>query len=167
MAKRTTTVARRAPVTDQTSHKAITKTKLQRLLSRCASFKETMDEARGEMGEMIGEAVENDNLHKGAFAWLRKLGKMTPAKRNEQLFQFHVYCDSLGWPDKDLPLGDRAEAPAASEAGEKIDTAAAGASGDGVSEAAPGGDEDVRPRFLRSGGVAPAPPAPGGEDVVH
>lgn len=142
MAKRTTTAA--APATPSSVHQAMTKGKLEKLLSKCTASATVIRDETSSMGGLISDAVENDHCHKGAFSWVRGLKKMDPAKRNEHLFHFHAYCDHLGWPEKELELTDREPVPAA-------------ASGSNGAEAAVTAEEDLRPRFLRTGSAsAPA-----------
>ena len=148
-----------ALATDQTITQAMPKKAFVALLARIAASKSVVEEEQRSVRELKGDAPD---LHRGALGWIVRLKNMTPAKRNEQLFHFHAYCEHLGWPEKGLDLGDRepSGAPAQDLAEEGKSLAAemsdAVAADQGIWNEFD--REDVRPRFLRTGGAAPSDP---------
>jgi hypothetical protein len=141
------TIARRAkhsePASDQTIAKAMPRKEFVALLTRIMSSKKVVSDEQRSVRELKGDAAD---LHRGALGWMVRLKSMTPAKRNEQLFHFHAYCDHLGWPEKGLDLGDR------EPAGQVVNI-------EPLPDAMRNDDDrDVRPRFLRLGGSDAAPP---------
>ena len=157
MAKRKSTQPS-GPATDQSISRAMPKKEFTALLARIMASKGVVAKEQKSVRELKGDAVD---LHRGALSWMVRLKSMTPAKRNEQLFHFHAYCDYLGWPEKGLDLGDRE--PARDPADEVIeaDKSLAEEMSDAIAadQAAENefNSEDLRPRFLRTGGVAPGP----------
>ncbi len=126
MPKKTTETP--AAAGSQSSSIAIKQTEYDKLVGKVANANSTMDTARERKSELIADAVENNNLHKTAFAWVMKLRKMDPVKRNELLFHFEVMCDYEKFAREDL-LDDRA-----AESGD---------------EGEPDEAKDLRPRHLR------------------
>src|SRR6516164_4884873 len=152
------TIARRAkhsePASDQTIAKAMPRKEFVALLTRIMSSKKVVSDEQRSVRELKGDAAD---LHRGALGWMVRLKSMTPAKRNEQLFHFHAYCDHLGWPEKGLDLGDRepvTPVQALAEEGRQLAEEMYPETGH---ERDPDGGDDLRPRFLRTGGVAPGP----------
>lgn len=84
----------------------ISKSKFDKLVTRIGPETRKSDEARSAIGGMVAAAVENDNLHKAAFATFRRLKRMDDAKRSEFLFHFDRYRD-YGDFDRDDLLEDR------------------------------------------------------------
>jgi hypothetical protein len=123
------------PVADQTVHEAIKPQKLKDLIAKVANASKTASDANQRKGELIQTAVDNDKLHKTAFAWLMKLRKMDPVAREELRFHFEVYCEREWGKNQDL-LRTTGEQP------------------EETSEA----DEDLRPRHLRQPGASAAAP---------
>lgn len=111
------------PEGSQSSSVAIKPSEYSKLRDKVANANDAMDKGRERKSELIADAVENNNLHKTAFAWAMKLRKMDPVKRNELLFHFDVYCDYEKFAREDL-----------------LDDRAAGT---------PEGEEDLRPRHLK------------------
>lgn len=85
----------------------ISKTKFDKLVTRIGPETRKSDEARSAIGGIVAAAVENDNLHKAAFATFRRLKKMDDVKRTEYLFHFDQYREYGGF-DRDDLLPDRA-----------------------------------------------------------
>ncbi len=122
---------------DQTSSVAIKKTDYDALATKVAGANATMDKGREHKSELIANAVTGQNLHKGAFAWVMKLRKMDPVKRNEYLFHFDVMCGYETFAREDL-LEDR---KTADEDGDDIPDP-------------PDDQVDLRPRHLRQPGAS-------------
>jgi hypothetical protein len=85
--------------------------KLMTLLKRQARQAENVQEISGAMGEDVKKHAENHHLHKAAFAWIKKLHKMTPEKVREHLYHFDHMADAAGIRKKAasapmLPLED-------------------------------------------------------------
>jgi hypothetical protein len=167
MAKRTRGKTRTAraekPAISSNTSTAITKTKYVSVMTKAIASENVAASEKLSLMGIVDKAAENDHLHKGAFAWAKRLRKMTAAKRAEHLFHFHVYCRYEGWPDEALPLGDR---DPAEEQAEQDAMYSAGEIEPIPAEAIPRGprammadNDDPRPRFLRTGGVDPNPPA--------
>jgi hypothetical protein len=136
MPKKTET-ADKPKADDQTSSVAINKGEYDTLVGKVANANTAMDNARTRKSELIADAVSGKNLHKGAFAWVMKLRKMDPVKRNEYLFHFDVMCGYEKFAREDL-LDDR-KAPADE--------------GDDIPDP-PDDQEDLRPRHLRQPGAS-------------
>lgn len=100
--------------TDGRSFVGMTKSKLKSLLARLRTKQAEMDESRGEMGSMVLGAVDKAHCHKGALAWVRRLDKMDPVKRDEWLFHFQLYCRHLDYMTSDLFRDATVEAEGAS-----------------------------------------------------
>jgi len=153
MARRKSTTDAKPATTDQTISQAMPKKEFTALLARIMASKKVVAGEQKSVRELKGDAAD---LHRGALSWIVRLKTMTPAKRNEQLFHFYSYCDHLGWPEKGLDLGDREPVTVEQELAEE---------GQGAGEMHPyteppteldsRGEDDLRPRFLRTGGVAP------------
>ena len=127
------------PKADQSSSVAILKTHYETLVGKVASTNDSMDTARQRKSELVANAVENQKLHKGAFAWVMRLRKMDPVKRNEFLFHFDVYCDYEQFGREDL-LPDRGDLD--------VNGVERGIDEDG--------EEDLRPTHLRQPGASAA-----------
>lgn len=82
--------------------RVISKTKLKSLLASARSTKADIDEIVGTHRAQIARAVEEDNLHKGAFAWIKRLDRLEPEKLAEWLDCFEHMLDISG-------IGDRAK----------------------------------------------------------
>ena len=121
------------PKADKSSSAAIVFSYYSDLRDKVSNANDTMDKGRERKSELIANAVENKKLHKGAFAWVMRLRKMDPVKRNEFLFHFDVYCDYEKFAREDL-LPDRAEPEPEAE----VDDDA----------------KDLRPRHLRQPGAS-------------
>jgi hypothetical protein len=161
MAKRTRgntrTPRAEKPATSTNTSTAITKTKYDSVMAKAVASEHVQASEKLSLMGIVDKAAENDHLHKGAFAWAKRLRKMTAAKRAEHLFHFHVYCRYEGWPDEALPLGDRD--PAEEQAEEDAADDEHVATSHPLSTYPAVDDDDPRPRFLRTGGVDPNPPA--------
>ena len=99
--------------------KSITQKKLKQLLASARSTKADVDEIVGTHREQIAEAVEKNNLHKGAFAMVKRLDRLEPGKLADWIDYLEHYLDISGLYDKAataprLPVGDGAS----EEAGE-------------------------------------------------
>jgi hypothetical protein len=116
---------------DQTTARAISESNLNKLLTGCKPYENSLADARTNLGNLIKEYVQIKNAHAGVIALVRKLDRMDPVKRNEFLFHFDVCREHRGW-ERVEDLFDRGEDAAEAEA-----------------------EEDLRPRYLRTGGVAP------------
>ena len=152
MAKRKSTQPSE-PATDRSITRAMPKKEFTALLARIMASKKVVAGEQKSVRELKGDAAD---LHRGALSWIVRLKTMTPAKRNELLFHFHSYCDYLGWPEKGLDLGDREPVTTEQEVAEEGRSA-----GEMYPDAEPPteldsrGEDDLRPRFLRTGGVVP------------
>ena len=123
------------PRESQSSSVAIKKSVYESLRDKVANANDAMDKGRTRKSELIADAVENQHLHKTAFAWVMKLRKMDPVKRNELLFHFDTMVGYENFTREDL-LPDRA-APDSDDADDE----------DG---------RDLRPRHLRQPGASAA-----------
>ena len=95
---------------DRVVSRSISKANLEKLLKMVSTCQADMDEAKSTMGGCVNSAVESQHLHKGAFAFVRKLVKMDQAKRTELLFHLDTYRKYLGFDDtSDLLRGDAGE----------------------------------------------------------
>lgn len=104
---------------------------LEGLISKGKTTKDKVATLNGTYGETISDAVENHNLHAGAFKTVAKLQRMDPVKLNAWLTHFDDYRDKLKIDDLaavDLPKQEMtAEEKAAWDAAE----AAKGGAGSG------------------------------------
>lgn len=75
--------------------------KLKQLLKTANESHKNMQEISGTLGQQIADAVENNHLHKKAFATLRSMDRMTPQKLADFWDTLQYYVDISG-------LGDRA-----------------------------------------------------------
>jgi hypothetical protein len=127
--------AEQIPAPDVSSSVAIKRGDYDDLVAKVANANNTMDAARERKSELIANAVTGKNLHKGAFAWIMRLRKMDPVKRNEFLFHFDVMCDYEKFAREDL-LPDRAD----------VNGVKRGTDEDG--------EPDLRPSYLRQPGAS-------------
>lgn len=74
----------------------ISQKKLKTLLAECRSAYKDTREINGELGAKIKDAIENENLHKKAFATIRSLDRMEPEKLADFLDMFEYYLDISG-----------------------------------------------------------------------
>lgn len=123
---------------DQKTAKGITKKDLESLLRYVTAQQSDVSTAAGNIGDRIQNDAEKKNLHRGAFAVIRKLHKWAkdnPAKVAEWLFHFdlmreHLELDKAAGEDM---LPDRKK-------GAKADKGKNGSAD----------DKDGRPRHLRT-----------------
>jgi hypothetical protein len=90
--------AKPSEVTEQIGQK-----KLKALLKAATEAYKEGREIAGTIGQKIGEAVENDRLHRKAFSVLRGMDRMTPEKLADFWDTLQFYVDASG-------LGERAKA---------------------------------------------------------
>lgn len=133
-----TSVEEPKPGTADDSSVAIKRKSYDDLVGKVANANGTMDTARQRKSELIADAVSNQNLHKTAFAWVMKLRKMDPVKRNELLFHFDVYCEFEKFAREDL-LQDRGGEPDVNGVKRGVDE---------------DGEPDLRPTHLRQPGAS-------------
>lgn len=138
MAKKTETATEQKGAQD--SSVAIKRIDYDKLVEKVVNANGTMDTARQRKSELIADAVTGQNLHKGAFAWVVKLRKMDPVKRNELLFHFDVMCEYEKFAREDL-LPDRG-------GGDDVNGVKRGTDEDG--------EPDMRPTHLRRDGASAA-----------
>lgn len=98
--------------------KSISKPKLLKLLASARQTKADVDEIVGTHREQIADAVEKHNLHKGAFAMVKRLDRLEPGKLADWLDYLDHYLDISGLRDKAataprLAMGDGAGEEAA------------------------------------------------------
>ena len=94
----------------------ISKEDFIKLLKKCKSAESAVAEASGNLGDLIGAAVENKNLHKKAFGLARQCTRMDPVKLYAFLQAFDAYRE---YTDLDKMAGeslDLEEEQAAAEA---------------------------------------------------
>jgi hypothetical protein len=157
------------PGDDQATTRGIGKTAYLRLLGKCRSAQTRMDEEKASLGGMISDAVEGQALHKGAFAWARKIDKMfrnDSAKAIEFLYQFDVMRGHSEWDKQADMLPDRHRDQAVGE-----EATGEPEPHDSPSELVENGaetlrglkpldpEQDIRPRHLRTGSSDPDPNA--------
>lgn len=70
--------------------------KLKRLMADARSAYKDSREIAGELGQKIANAVEHDNLHKKAFAFVRMADRMEPEKLADFLDAVDYYRDVSG-----------------------------------------------------------------------
>lgn len=70
--------------------------KLKSLMAEGRKATQDTREIAGTLGQQIKDAVENDHLHKGAFAVIRKLDRMEPEKLADFLDTLDYYRDISG-----------------------------------------------------------------------
>jgi hypothetical protein len=80
------------------------------LLIELREIETRKDRIVGSLRERIGDAVKNDHLHKGVFAWIRKLDKMEAEDLVVWLDTLEAYLDGSGLMDRaetvqELPMG--------------------------------------------------------------
>lgn len=139
------------------------------LARRCSQAQEQISEYSGSMGELIREAAEKKNLHKGAFSLWRKLHTMYKKKGGASLAEFLAHFDYY----RSLPVQiGRRDYPSlddgAKEQGDMVGHNPGGEGGEEqggeAGETAPGtpsGETDQRPRFkVHDGGTNGAAAAP-------
>ena len=110
-------------MSDKTVDRVISEKKFNSLLNRFQEGKKRVRSLSGDLGTEVKEAVERDNLHKGAFALFARLDGMDELKRNDFLRAFDIYRDRAE-ADKGRWNGtgdivDRAQQQADKEAEEK------------------------------------------------
>ena len=69
---------------------------LRSLLKEGRKMQSDVAELRGEHGASIKNAVENQNLHKGAFAILKRLDKLEAEKAADLWDHLRAYMDVVG-----------------------------------------------------------------------
>ena len=74
--------------------------KLRQLLKEAKSASQDAHEITSSLGGKIASAVENDHLHKKAFATLRMLDKMTPEKLADYWDTLLYYMDISGLDER-------------------------------------------------------------------
>lgn len=92
--------------------------RLMTLLKRQRRQSEEVKEISGAMGDDVKKHADDHHLHKQAFAWIKKLDKMTAEKCREHLYHFNHMLQATGIQKKAdsaplLPLEDDKPAPAA------------------------------------------------------
>jgi hypothetical protein len=70
--------------------------KLKDLLAAVRGHQADMDSVRGDIGQLIGDAVEKNGLDKKVFALIRKLDKMEPARLHDFMETFDDYFVKSG-----------------------------------------------------------------------
>lgn len=85
--------------------------KLKALLSAHRTATENMNEIKDALGGQMTDATENHHVEKTAFAWLKKLDKLSPEKGNDIVTHFLYYLDASGMRARfeaaqRLPLND-------------------------------------------------------------
>lgn len=70
---------------------------LKALLKKDGSFRDDISELTGQLREEIGNAVNNHNLDKDAFALLKRFAKMKPEKRAILWREFVAYMKICGF----------------------------------------------------------------------
>lgn len=96
--------------------KSITQKKLKQLVASANQMKDDVDELVGTHREQIAEAVEKNNLHKGAFAdakRMSRIGRKNPGKLADHFDYRDHYEDLLGLRElaataPRLPVGEGA-----------------------------------------------------------
>ncbi len=100
---------------------------LKSLISSGAKADEQIAEIRGGYGAEVKKGTENQNVHKGALAWLRKLSKMSTSRAAEQLLHFEHGLEVIGLREKlDAQLKLFADSEGAGEDGEDGESASEG-----------------------------------------
>lgn len=74
----------------------INQKKLRSLMADCRSAYKDAREINGELGAKIKDAIENENLHKKAFAIVRTLDRMEAEKLADTLEMVDYYLDISG-----------------------------------------------------------------------
>lgn len=69
---------------------------LSELRRKVGGLQGAMDEARGEMGAMLKDAAEKQNVNKKAFKWVSQILNMDDEKRDAFLSHFDHYRQELG-----------------------------------------------------------------------
>lgn len=90
--------AKTAPAEKTETQRAgqISQRKLKILMSDCRKAYKDSREIAGELGNKIRDAVENENLHKKAFAVIRSADRMEPEKLAEFFDCLDYYRDISG-----------------------------------------------------------------------
>jgi hypothetical protein len=154
---------------DRTTVKAITPTHFNALHARVRSAQHVIQDERNSMGALIKTAIAEQHLDGVAYAIYRRLDKIEAAKRSIIWFHLHVYAERAGWDsqgelfDVDIAesLVERPPEPGGGPgiSGAELDAHMAKAE-------AEADNPDVRPRFLREGGIAPEHPESQSEDEL-
>jgi hypothetical protein len=125
------------------TERVVSPTQLVALLKESRSVKAEVGEITGSFGDRVKSAVENANLHSGAFKLTAKLHAMEEQKREAFLRHFGVYVDICR--EKGLfgaqHVGDLDEM-ARRESTHDDDDGEGGADGGGGGEAPNGGGDD-------------------------
>jgi hypothetical protein len=82
---------------DDKSLQAMTAKDLTVLFKKIRQARSDLDSARGTIGQLVTDAVENKHGHKGAIGVLQRLDKMSDAKREEMVFHLMAGIKSLKW----------------------------------------------------------------------
>ena len=80
--------------------KQITGAKLKKLVKAKENARKQTSEINGDIGDMIADAIEKDNLDKVAFAMATRLDRMSPEKLWVTLPALLYYIDELGLKEK-------------------------------------------------------------------
>lgn len=78
------------------AEKIVNKRQFAALVKAADQSKTKVASINGEIGERIKQAVENGNLHAGAFKSIVKLYRADPEKRDAYLRAFDMYRDMAG-----------------------------------------------------------------------
>lgn len=114
-------------MTETSNDRVIGQKPFRKLVESFGHRKSKIQSLSGELGETIRIAVDNQNLHRGAFALIARLDKMDEMKRNDFLRSFALYRDYMesdgGTWSATPDMVDQAEAPATGPTDdEKVET---------------------------------------------
>lgn len=124
--------------------KMIGKGALRDLLDKCSAPASKMDTLRGQIGGHIAAAVNDFNLHKKMFGWIRWLDKADDLKRAEALYHFDLMRDHVGLDQKSTADMFRKQQAVAAKEAEKAAKA----------EAKNGKDDTGASADMKSGAVS-------------
>jgi hypothetical protein len=107
-----------APAKPSEVKEMISQTKLMNLLKAGRTAKKDVAEINGRFGEAVANAVENHNLERKSFGWIRQLDAMEPEKIADVLDNFEYYLDVSGIQKRreSVMRMDLKEKPAADDA---------------------------------------------------
>lgn len=85
-----------APAKGTDLTKVISGPKLKKLMSAKRSATKDASEINGQIGSEIKTAIENDNLHRGAFTLICRLDRMEPESLRNFMDNFEYLYDASG-----------------------------------------------------------------------
>jgi hypothetical protein len=101
-----------AKAPDREVMELISEKNFKALVRKVTAAKKVIGEETASLGGIISDAVEHQNLHKGAFGIYSRIDAMSPRKRSALIFAFDHMRAMSDWDDQlDLFVAKAAEEP--------------------------------------------------------